>query len=94
MCPQEDKNGLSLLPEYHSYYTQVQGQMAVMDFKVCDFVVWATKDLTVVHVEYHIKHWKIAKAHLDKFYMDHVVPSPTQVTAVAELKPATAAQGV
>ena len=40
-------HSLIQLKKNHSYYSQIQGQMAITEITWCDFVIYTTKDLLV-----------------------------------------------
>ena len=69
-----DENGQRTLRHGHKYYVQVQGQMALMNFTSCDFVVWSKKGLLVDHVGFNKDFWLHVKEQLDEFYERHIIP--------------------
>jgi hypothetical protein len=46
----QDVNGQLHLNKDHAYYYQVQCQLLVSEIKLCDFVVWTTKDFLVERI--------------------------------------------
>ena len=46
------------LKRNHSYYRQVQGQMAITDRTWCDFVVYTTKGIAVERIAFDKDFWK------------------------------------
>ena len=67
-------NGNLKLKEKHSYYYQVQGQMAIAKFQWCDFVVWTLKGIHVERIKFDLKFWQDALKTLNKFYVKAVIP--------------------
>ena len=48
----EEKNGKIHLKQNHNYYYQIQGCMAMLHLKWCDFVVFTNKDLYVERIKF------------------------------------------
>ena len=56
------KDGQSLkLKRHHSYYTQVQGQLAVTGLQWCDFFVWCENDLHMETIHFDPQDWQLIK---------------------------------
>lgn len=72
---QPDENGNTSLKTTHKYYAQIQGQMSLMDYMNCDFVVWTKKGLIVQNVQVDDTYWKKLKDTLDEFYCCHIIPA-------------------
>lgn len=74
-CLKMDENNLPLLNRRHSYYTQVQGQMAIYGIDQCDFVLCTEKDIFVEHILFEKDFWleKILPK-LENFYHEHMLP--------------------
>ena len=68
------KDGLLHLPHNHSYYAQVQGEMAVMNVERCDFVVYSNGEVLVDRIVADHNYWTELNDKLDDFYMQYVVP--------------------
>ena len=64
------------LKDTHTYYAQVQGQMAITGRKWCDFVVYTKKGLSVQRIVYDYAFWttKLLPKLVD-FYDNCVCPS-------------------
>ncbi|XP_038063170.1 uncharacterized protein LOC119733878 [Patiria miniata] len=45
-----DSSGKMALKHSHNYYYQVQGNLLCTKRKWCDFVVWTTKDMKIMHI--------------------------------------------
>ncbi|XP_028857542.1 uncharacterized protein LOC114802626 [Denticeps clupeoides] len=58
----------------HSYYTQVQCQMAVTGIRKADLVVFTQHETAIVPVTYDPEFWKQTLEKLEKFYMKAVMP--------------------
>ena len=76
---------LSLSPK-HSYYAQVQGQMAIGDRPWCDFVVYTLKGLSVTRISFNEDYWNNSLLpKLTSFYDNCVAPeivSPVHVLGI------------
>ncbi|XP_071422391.1 uncharacterized protein [Pithys albifrons albifrons] len=62
------------LKKNHSYFTQVQCQLAAAGFQRADFVVHTNKETAVVPVEFDAEFWGQTVPKLEKFYSEAVVP--------------------
>ena len=70
-----DGTGHLQLKKNHSYYAQVQGQMAVGQRPWCDFVVYTTKQISVQRIGFDESFWKDALLpKLSAFYDNCVCP--------------------
>ncbi|XP_012695271.1 uncharacterized protein LOC105911042 [Clupea harengus] len=58
----------------HSYYTQVQCQMAVTGIHKADLVVFTLRETAVVPLTFDPKFWDDTLAKLEKFYREGVLP--------------------
>ncbi|KAM9318945.1 uncharacterized protein KZ484_023255 [Pholidichthys leucotaenia] len=67
----------------HSYFTQVQVQLAVTGLRQADFVVFTLKDMAVVPVSFDAELWEETVSKLETFYKDAVVPHLRQKNAAA-----------
>lgn len=71
-----DLNGDSYtLKRQHTYYTQVQCQMAVTGIHNADFVVHTNKETAVIPVEFDLEFWKDTEQKLERFYTEAVLPN-------------------
>ena len=68
------EDGVLHLPHNHSYYTQVRGEMAIMNVKWCDFVVYSNGEVIVDRIMADYDYWTELNDKLDNFYMQYVVP--------------------
>ena len=75
--------GRILLKETHSYYAQVQGQMAIGEHPWCEFVVFRLKGNSVQHIAFNQEFWTdILSPKLSHFYDNCAAPelvSPVHV---------------
>ncbi|XP_048836255.1 uncharacterized protein LOC125711423 [Brienomyrus brachyistius] len=62
------------LKQEHSYYTQVQCQMAVVGIHKADFVVYTQRETAIVPVTFDPHFWASVEDKLEMFYMKAVVP--------------------
>lgn len=72
-CLEVDGDSYALKKD-HSYFTQVQCQLAATGFQQADFVVHTTKETAVVPVEFDAKFWGQTVPKLEKFYTEAVIP--------------------
>ena len=68
------EDGLLYLPHNYSYYAQVQGEMAIMNVKWCDFVVYSNGEVIVDRIMADYDYWTEVNDKLGNFYMQYVVP--------------------
>ena len=45
------------LKRSHTYYSQIQGQLAITERKWCDFIVYTNKGLSVERIDFDSKFW-------------------------------------
>lgn len=67
------KNSVNL-NEKHSYFYQVQMQMAITERMFCDFVVWSEQNVFIERINFNQQFWeeKCAKASL--FHKRVIIP--------------------
>ncbi|KAL0973099.1 hypothetical protein UPYG_G00198970 [Umbra pygmaea] len=58
----------------HSYYTQIQCQLAVTGLTQADLVVFTLKETAIVPVTFDPAFWDTTVAKLEKFYTDALLP--------------------
>lgn len=58
----------------HSYYTQVQVQLAVTGLQRADFVVFTLKEVAIVPVNFDPELWEETVSKLETFYKKAVLP--------------------
>ncbi|KAK5868140.1 hypothetical protein PBY51_009180 [Eleginops maclovinus] len=63
-----------VLKSSHSYYTQVQVQLAVTGLHQADFVVFTRRETAVVPVTFDPELWEETLSKLEMFYRDAVLP--------------------
>ena len=70
-----DSNSQPKLKDSHEYYFQVQGQMAVSNIHVCDFVVWTPMECTIECIQFDKQFWsEKCYPFLQKFYINFLLP--------------------
>lgn len=69
-----DSNNKIQLKQNHRYYTQIQGQMGVCQYKVCHLVLYTLQDLTVIEIPFNAVFWESLLSKLKTFYMKFVIP--------------------
>lgn len=62
------------LKRNHSYYYQIQGQLAITGRKWCDFFIWTLKGHSVERIHFDEEIWKSMCSKLKKFYVRAVIP--------------------
>ncbi|XP_072557604.1 uncharacterized protein [Paramormyrops kingsleyae] len=77
-----DRPGRYQLKRTHSYYTQVQCQMAVVGIHKADFVVYTQCETAIVPVTFDPQFWASVEDKLEMFYMRAVVPHVRQTVRV------------
>lgn len=70
----EEGDQVYRLKTNHSYYTQVQCQMAVTGLCQCDLVVYTLRETAIVPVAFDPEFWDKTVVKLEKFYCDAVLP--------------------
>ncbi|XP_039620942.1 uncharacterized protein LOC120536601 [Polypterus senegalus] len=73
-CLEQAGSSSYSLKKKHDYYTQVQCQLAVTGLTKADFIVYTSKDMAVVPVEYDPIFWKQTATKLEMFYTQAVLP--------------------
>ncbi|XP_075720232.1 uncharacterized protein LOC142760942 [Rhinoderma darwinii] len=76
-CLSVNGDSYHLKPQ-HTYYTQVQCQMAVTGISNADFVVHTNKETAVIPVKFDLEFWKVTEPKLERFYMEAVLPNVKQ----------------
>ena len=88
-CSSLTSSGEISLKKRHSYYCQIQGQMAIGDRPWCDFIIYTSKGITIERVRYDQEFWeKNLLPKLEEYYDNCVAPeivSPVRI-AFARLK--------
>ena len=70
----ELKDDKVVLKRSHSYFYQVQGQMAISGRNWCDFFVWTLRGFSVERIHFEPDLWRDISAKLNHFYLNAVVP--------------------
>ena len=66
-------NGQCKLKASHSYYFQIQGQMAITGAKWCDFVVFTKKGMSIERIPFNADFWNELENKLIAYYYDHFI---------------------
>ncbi|XP_069390888.1 uncharacterized protein [Paralichthys olivaceus] len=64
----------------HSYFTQIQCQLAVTGLRQADLVVFTTKETAIVPVKFDPDLWEETVSRLEMFYRDAVLPHVREKT--------------
>ena len=67
-------NGKITLKRNHSYYVQVQGQMAIIDRKWCNIFVWTLRGHSVERIPFDNAAWVTMLSKLNNFCIKAVIP--------------------
>ena len=68
-------DGQLTLKKSSRHYCQVQGEMAIMKVRWCDFVVWTTADMHIERIYFNQNFWEDSLLpKLESFYVNSVVP--------------------
>ncbi len=70
----QKSNGIIKLKTSHSYYYQVQMQMALTGHKWCDFVVWSNKGYIVDRIQFNQQFWCDMCSKLISFHHTKLCP--------------------
>lgn len=62
------------LPESHTYYYQIQGQLAITDRDWCDLFVWSPSDHVTIRVSRNKTFWAKILPSLLSFYLEVLLP--------------------
>ena len=74
-CCRLDADGSVILRKGHSYYYQIQGQMAITGRNWCDFVVYTPYGISVERITFNESFWlNEMLPKLDLFYDGHYLP--------------------
>jgi hypothetical protein len=73
-CLAVDHEGNIRLKRTDKYYTQIQGQLAIVGVDFCDFVVYNPVHIHVERIRFDQGYWKSTKENLRRFYMEHLLP--------------------
>jgi len=73
-CFMDDTNGQIQLKKSHRYCTQIQGQMAICNYNMCDLVIYTNVDIKIISVQFDKSFWETMEAKLHGFYTQHIIP--------------------
>ena len=62
------------LPSDHQYYSQVQGEMAIIGVEWCDFVLYSNRCVIVDRILADLDYWNNLMKKLEHLYVTHVIP--------------------
>ena len=66
-------NGVCTLKKDHVYRDQIQGQMFLTKRRLCQFVVWTTKETAILKIA-RDESWKTKLNVMEDFYFHHIFP--------------------
>ena len=69
------QNGKWVLKTSSDYYTQIQGQLGISNVKVCDLVVYTTKGIHVIPVDFDQDFFDDLKMRLTQFFNKYMFPA-------------------
>ena len=67
-------DGVFKLSSDHSYFAQIQMQLALSTQSWCDFVLYTNKGLVIDRVRYDPNYWEIIRGKLLEFYFKFLLP--------------------
>lgn len=73
-CLTQDEDGNSFLKKNHQYFSQIQGQLAIVGVRYCDFVIYSSKDIHVERIYFDRDYWNMMKELLCRFYIEYLLP--------------------
>jgi len=73
-CCTVNSNGDIVLKENHSYYSQIQGQMAIGDRPWCDFVIYTPRQTYIQRIHFDERYWEGVLPKLSSFYDNCLAP--------------------
>ena len=73
-CCVTDDSGNIKLKEKHSYYAQIQGQMALGERPWCDFVIYTQADISIQRIYLNEGYWQQNLLKLLSFYDNCIAP--------------------
>ena len=62
----------------HSYYDQVQMQIALSTQTWCDFIIYIFKGMAIDRIPFNSVHWENLKCNILKFYFTYMLPFITE----------------
>ena len=57
------------LKKNHSYYAQIQGQMALGELPWCDFVIYTQKDISIQRITFNQSYWNDSLTKLESTFV-------------------------
>ena len=63
-----------LLNVNHVYYFQIQGTMGITKTQFCDFIVWTSKSMECIAIDFDQLLWETLLCKLQNFYLDYMLP--------------------
>ena len=85
-CTSQSDSSLKL-KRNHKYYYQVQMQMGICEKKVCDFVIWSQKGLSIERIHFDKSFWDYTYPCLERFHREYLVPEFFLMRIPRELEP-------
>ena len=60
-------------PQEHHYYAQVQGELAIIDRELCDFVVYSNGKIIINRILADLDYWNTLEQKLEAFYICNII---------------------
>ena len=70
----KDENGIFRISKEHSYYNQVQMQLALTCQTWCDFVLYTSQGLIIDRVKFDPLYWEVLQKKILDFYFTYMLP--------------------
>lgn len=67
----ENVDGMPKLKRDHSYYYQVQGQLAATRASWCDFIIYTSAGMSIERIEFAHEFWDTLSHKLKSYYFEH-----------------------
>ena len=67
-------HGKETLKTTHKHYAQIQTQMGVTGYSLCDFVVWNPHGIVICRIEFDEDFWSEVKMASESFYIQFLLP--------------------
>lgn len=68
-------NDTLILKQKSPWYSQVQFQMGVTGFRVCDFVLYTNKDIAIIPIEFNQTMWDLLCNNSKEIFLQGVIPN-------------------
>ena len=67
-------NNKMKLKESSDYYVQIQGQLAIAGLSLCKLIIYTTKGIQVIDVDFSLTFWSQCRVKLLTFFENYMFP--------------------